>query len=282
MTPPGVDIALCMNRQQFPGALAAIRSIVRNAARPGDIRFHFVVGVGEAAGFAASIRRHLPELPAAWEIAEFAADSRLEDYIRAGQAFTYANGESQVLNFSRFYLPRIYPRLGKVIYLDADLVVRGDIADLFRLGSLETHVLAAVPDGTFESWAEYLGPGSPHLAHIESNRPTFNAGVYVTNLDRWRERDIWGRLEHWIGIHRQALEAFYFGTQSIMNLAFYRDFQPLPPEWNVQPLGWHEDIPEAILRPGKILHWSGRRKPWLPDGLYREYWNEWAVGQDSE
>jgi hypothetical protein len=153
----------------------------------------------------------------------------LADYILAGQPHTYATAESQALNFSRFYLPHIYPGLGKVIYLDADLIVRGDIAELHSLGGLETHVIAAVPDGTFETWEEYLCPASAPLAHIESHHPTFNAGVYVTDLGLWRTEGVLERLEGWIRTHRLALEAFYFGTQSIMNLAFYRDFQPLPP-----------------------------------------------------
>lgn len=278
--PEIVDIAMCMNRVQFKGALAAINSIVRNTGHPRDISFHFVAGVGESVELLESILESFPDPGFRYEIKEFGPNPLLEDYIRAGQAFTYANPESQVLNFSRFYLPQIYPSLGKVIYLDADLVVRADIADLLQLGSLEGHVLAAVPDGTFDSWEEYTKKGSRHLGHIESDQPTFNAGVFVTDLSKWQEQEVLEKLEGWIKIHRLALEDFYFGTQSIMNLAFYRDFQQLPPGWNVQPMGWHDDIPEETLRNGKILHWSGKRKPWLADGLYKEYWIDYAVGQE--
>jgi len=275
-----VDIAMCMNRAQFTGALAAINSIVRNSKHPQEISFHFVVGMGESPEFRELMSKYFSDPGFRYEIQEFGPNPLLEDYIRAGQAFTYANSESQVMNFSRFYVSEIYPALGKVIYLDADLVLRADIADLFRLGSLERHVLAAVPDGTFESWEEYTQKGSIHLRHIESEQMTFNAGVFVTDLRRWKEQDVLKRLEGWIKIHRQALEDFYFGTQSIMNLAFYRDFQPLPPAWNVQPMGWHEDIPEETIRNGKILHWAGKKKPWLTDGLYREYWIDYAVDQE--
>jgi alpha-1,4-galacturonosyltransferase len=275
--PPGIDIAMCMNRAQFRGAMAAIHSILRNAVDRAALRFHLVVGAGESPEFETWIRECLADRSIRYEITEFRPDPMLADYILAGQPHTYATGESQALNFSRFYLPHLCPGLGKVIYLDADLIVRGDIAELHRLGSLETHVIAAVPDGTFESWEEYLRPGSGPLAHIESHQPTFNAGVYVTDLGRWRKEGVLERLEGWIRTHRLAMEAFYFGTQSIMNLAFYRGFQPLPSEWNVQPLGWHDDIPEERLRGAKILHWSGKRKPWLPDGLYRDHWLEYAV-----
>jgi lipopolysaccharide biosynthesis glycosyltransferase len=274
-----VDIAMCMNRVQFIGTLAAINSIVRNAEHPQDISFHFVVGVGELPELLESIREYFPDPAFRYEIREFAPNPLLEDYIGAGQAFTYATSESQVMNFARFYLPQVYPNLGKVIYLDADLIVRADIADLLHLGSLEGHVLAAVSDGTFDSWEEYTKKGSKNLRHIESNQPTFNAGVFVTDLSKWQEQEVLEKMEGWIKIHRLALEDFYFGTQSIVNLTFYRDFQQLPPAWNVQPMGWYDDIPEETLRNGKILHWAGKRKPWLADGLYKEYWIDYAVGQ---
>jgi lipopolysaccharide biosynthesis glycosyltransferase len=275
-----VDIAMCMNRGHFTGTLAAINSIVRNAERPREISFHFVVGTGESPELLRSIREAFPDAEFLYEIREFGPNPLLEDYIREGQPFTYATSESQVVNFSRFYLGQIYPGLGKVIYLDADLVVQGDIADLYQLASLEEHVLAAVPDGTFESWEEYSPKESRHLRHIDSDQPTFNAGVYVTDLSRWQERRVLEKLENWVRIHRQALEAFYFGTQSIMNLAFYREFQQLPAGWNVQPMGWYEDIPAEKIRNGKLLHWSGKKKPWLPEGLYKEYWIEYALGRE--
>ena len=275
-----VDVAMCMNRGQFIGTLAAINSIARNTEHPQDIFFHFVVGVAESRELRESIHESFPDSGFCYEIKEFGSNPLLEDYIYAGQLFTYTTPESQVMNFSRFYLPQIYPNLSKVIYLDADLIVRTDIADLFDLGCLGGHVLAAVPDGTFDSWEEYTRKGSRHLRHIESNQPTFNAGVFVTDLSKWREQQVLAKLEGWIKTHRLALADFYFGTQSIMNLAFYRDFQQLPPEWNVQPLGWYDDIPEEALQNGKILHWAGKRKPWLADGLYKEYWIDYYVGQE--
>ena len=274
-----VDIAMCMNRAQFIGALAAINSIVRNSKHPQKISFHFVVGVGESTEFLESIRGSFPDPRFRYEIKEFGGNPLLEDYIRVGQPFTYTNSESHVMNFSRYYLGEIYPGLGKVIYLDADLVVRADVAELFHLASLEGHILAAVPDGTYEGWQEYTKRGSEHLRHIESDQLTFNAGIFVTDLSKWQEQEVLKKLEGWIKIHRLDLETFYFGTQSILNLVFYRDFQPLPHAWNVHPMGWYDDIPEETIRNGKILHWSGRKKPWLEEGLYKKYWIEYAVAQ---
>ena len=37
------------------------------------------------------------------------------------------------LNFARFYLPRLLPSLRRALYLDADVVVRGNLQQLWRL-----------------------------------------------------------------------------------------------------------------------------------------------------
>jgi lipopolysaccharide biosynthesis glycosyltransferase len=167
-----------------------------------------------------------------------------------------------------------------VIFLDADLIVQGDIAELYALAELNQDLLAAVASG---SWRTYGGVhrDSLHLRGLDLDQPVFNAGVYVTDLGRWPEQGVQEKLEGWIAIHRQSLRDFAFGTQSIMNLEFYGKFQRLPAEWNVRPLGNHATIPQETLRAAKILHWAGKRKPWTADGLYKEYWIDYAFDIES-
>ena len=35
------------------------------------------------------------------------------------------------LNFARFYMHRLFPTLRKVLYVDADVIVQGDVAELY-------------------------------------------------------------------------------------------------------------------------------------------------------
>jgi len=275
--PASIDVCMCVNRAHFMGLLAAVNSITANAARPQAFSFRFVVGAGESGELRAALANCFPDPVFRYVVAEFRAAPRLETFLRAGRDFTYADHGSQVMNFSRFYLRQIYPDLGRIVYLDADLIVRGDLAELDRLATLESRALAAVPIGTFATWKGGIRRESRHVRHLDFGEPVFNNGIYVTDLAAWEEKGILEKLEGWIEVHRRSLADFVFGTQSIMNLAFYRDFQPLPPEWNVRPLGNDAAIPERTLRTAKILHWAGRRKPWRADGLYRDYWLPYAL-----
>ncbi|KAK3258611.1 hypothetical protein CYMTET_32348, partial [Cymbomonas tetramitiformis] len=76
-----------------------------------------------------------------------------------------------------------------------------------------------------------------------------------------------------------------FGSQPPMNLVFYREYQELPDVWN-RPMGTSgggdtelkEGRPDddAYVAAGKILHWSGNRKPWHEnEGRYPSRWHKY-------
>jgi len=278
---PTIDMVFCTDRMHFVGILAAIHSIVSNAARPRELCFHIAVGAGESAEIERAMRRCFPRPELACRVREFRPSPFLEEYIRAGRDLTYAAYTSSVMNFARFYLSEIYPDLDKYIYLDADVIVQGDIAELFHLAILERYALAAVPFSSFGEWEGY-NMDSVHLRHLDPEQPVFNNGIYVSDSRRWRDQNILPALEGWMKLHRRSLDEFVFGTQSVMNLAFHRNLEVLPPEWNVNPLGDDETtISDRALREGKILHWAGRRKPWHPDGFFKEYWEPYALERPS-
>ena len=281
---PTMDIVFCLNRRHFVGAVAAVNSIIRNAEHPQSISFHFTIPGSEAPELLTLIEKCFPDPIFRYEIREFQPGSFLEDYIRAGKDLTYSSHGSQVMNFSRFYLPALYPELDKIAYLDADLIVRGDIAELFAIATLEEAVIAAASFATFKSWQGGFKLDSPILRHVDFDDPVFNIGVYVTRLEEWRRRDLSAKLEQWMRTHMASFQEFVFGTQSIMNLALYREVQRLPAAWNLVPLGLDPNVPEATLEAAKILHWAGDRKPWTANGLYQPYWEEYALasGVDRE
>lgn len=269
-----LQVAICIDRMHFVGLVPMIRSLIANTRRPQDVTFYLSVGVGESGECAALMRASFPEPPFRYLIREFRCTPFLDDYIRAGKGFTYAAYTSSVMNFARFYLEEIYPELDKFVYLDVDLIVQGDIAELLEEATLAEGDVAAVRIASFGTWEGGFDRDSVHLQIFDADAPIFNNGIYVTELSRWRPN--LPKLEHWMQVHRQSMAEFVFGTQSIMNLAFYRNLQVLASAWNVRPLGAWDDIPEETLRAAKILHWAGERKPWKPDGLYKDYWQPWV------
>ena len=55
--------------------------------------------------------------------------------------------------------------------------------------------------------------------------------------------------------------------------------QWMPPEWNVEGLGWKRVDREKICT-ARYLHWSGKFKPWSHDashGFHHELWKKHAA-----
>ena len=274
-----IDIVFCSDRMHHVGILPAIRSILANTQRPEAVSFHLTVGAGESSELTASLGGALPPR---CEVREFRPTPFLEAYLDVSGYAAYVARSSAVMNFSRFYLGEIYPELGKVLYFDPDVIVQGDVAELFALATLERHALAAVPVATFGTWDGGFDPEAMRRRGFDLDAPVCNTGVFVADLAKWRRQGLLPALERWMDAHRRSPGDFVYGTQSIMNLAFHRNVQLLPPEWNLRPLGSDATIPEEALRRAKVLHWAGERKPWAPDGQYQELWRRYAPAPEWE
>ena len=76
--------------------------------------------------------------------------------------------------------------VSKVIYLDADLLVKRDIVDLWEWDMRDNIVLAAQ-----DSYIQRLPACcAPARDRAEAGRPYFNSGVMVIDLDAWRVAEI--------------------------------------------------------------------------------------------
>ena len=62
----------------------------------------------------------------------------------------------------------------------------------------------------------------------------------------------------------------FLGSQPPLHLALHGRWSSLPPSWNLDGLGRVPNLKPAALDAAKLLHWTGRHKPWLPDGMYVE------------
>jgi lipopolysaccharide biosynthesis glycosyltransferase len=146
------------------------------------------------------------------------------------------------------------PDCHKAIYLDCDVIVRGDIAELFGI-SLEGKTVGAVPDQ----------PQSERRAHLEKmcedlslvtvphNAVYFNSGVLMIDVDRWRTRDVERKLFAFIREHPDKL---CFDDQDPLNVIFIDDRKTLPAKFNFVPVG------PAIKDDPVVIHFAGGIKPW--------------------
>lgn len=170
------------------------------------------------------------------------------------------------LTYAKLLLPDLLPTsVEKVIYLDADLVVKGDLAELWEL-ELDGKALLAVRDRI--PWVSGLGGLANYRElGIPEGAKYFNAGVQVVNLAKWRDRGISRRIFLYLKEHDAIVK---MEDQEGLNAVLFDDWGELPFRWNWQ-IPWRlyrngkkkmEWVPEEW--PKNIIHFTTPEKPWLP------------------
>lgn len=187
-------------------------------------------------------------------------DAKFAKYNRRKGAFTSKS------TYTRFYLAELLPELDKVIYLDDDIIVQQDLADLDQM-LLEDHYCLASAD----MMAEVTSP--THMEKLGCDlEKIFNAGVMVMNLKKMREDNISDKLIDYI---RHGLN--YVGNQDAFNIVFHGNVRYISCLWNlhvmylkvrsVQQIAAYYDIPDVtegfdFIKESKIVHFAATPKPW--------------------
>lgn len=151
------------------------------------------------------------------------------------------------------------PDIDRALYLDCDLIVRGDLDDLWNT-DLDGKTIGAVREIAGYSGHSRLGlsPGAPY----------FNAGVLLIDLRRWRDMDIGRRA---LGFAREHPDRLQWWDQCALNLVLYDDWMPLDPKWNFQSMEVgvldHEMIrfrrgTPRLRETIRIVHFTTHSKPW--------------------
>nr|XP_006633154.1 PREDICTED: glycosyltransferase 8 domain-containing protein 2 [Lepisosteus oculatus] len=202
------------------------------------------------------------------------------------------------LNFVRFYLPMLVSKHKKVIYLDDDVIVQGDIQELYRTGLQPGHAAAFASDCDLPSTHEMVrsvGMQTTYMGFLDYRKPevrelgispgtcSFNPGVMVANVTEWRRQRITKQLEKWM---QQNLRDNLYSSAMAggvatppMLIVFYQKHSSIAPLWHVRHLGWSPDTrySDQFLQEAHLLHWNGRFKPWDYPCVHMELWERWYI-----
>src|SRR3984957_3041057 len=96
----------------------------------------------------------------------------------------YAYPSSPVANFRLMVGSSLTGDVSKVIYLDADLLIQRDIFELWEQ-DMQGKIVLAVQDSYIQKLPARCLP-----AQAEIERPYFNSGVMVIDLEAWRKAEI--------------------------------------------------------------------------------------------
>lgn len=178
--------------------------------------------------------------------------------------------------YSRLAIPEVVPDERRVLYLDVDTVVLGDLTSLLQQ-SLDGHPVGAVRDPQNPIIGKGIQlPGWDRLG-VPFGRDYFNSGVMLIDLDRCQQLGIFERARRFLSEHPDSAR---FWDQDALNWAVDDNWHRLDRRWNTfamspqttQPGFVHyaeEDSPlEQLLDDEKtavIVHFAGPDKPWQDD-----------------
>lgn len=163
--------------------------------------------------------------------------------------------------YQRINLPEYIPaNIGRIIYIDCDTLVLGNLKTLWEV-DLKGKLVAAVENLSPKACQDI---GLPRTEY-------FNSGVLLIDLEGWRREKVHHQVTDYAREHAHRLQ---YVDQCSLNAVLRGRWLRLMPDWNQQSdiykvvKKYHEgssytqkSMEKAILNP-KIVHFTGKKKPW--------------------
>lgn len=172
--------------------------------------------------------------------------------------------------FNRLLIDKLLPAsMEKVLYLDSDIVVRGDITNLYNDKRINFYTAIVVEGFTsknrcyIEKTAGHkkcknvmrCGMNAKRKVGIRREEKYFNAGVMLINLLRMRENEIGEKC-----IEAQKEIRYFDADQGVLNYVLKNDVAYAPSKYNCRPDVYSRKWQLYLLRRAVIFHYS--QKPW--------------------
>ena len=249
-----VPIFFAVDDNYVPYLAVAIRSLSDNASKQYDYSIHILIDK-----LTEENTRKLSSMQTDNVRIEFVSvASRLDSLGRLLHLRDYYTKAT----YYRFFIPELFPQYKKGIYLDCDMLVLGDISELYRyditrllVAAAKEEVMANVP--VFGEYAEQV-VGVPCDQY-------FNAGMLLMNLEEMRKSNI---KEEFVALSKER--AFRVTQdQDYLNVICAGRSLIISEIWN--KTAYSED--RGFLP--KIAHFKINYKPWRYEGMMceEEFWH---------
>ncbi|PIQ22831.1 MAG: hypothetical protein COW65_00880 [Cytophagales bacterium CG18_big_fil_WC_8_21_14_2_50_42_9] len=166
------------------------------------------------------------------------------------------NSHLSVAMYYRLFLPFLLPeQIGKLLYLDTDIVVIGNLSDLYNT-NLDNLPFGAIPEISATKNRPDLG--------IYEEGVYFNSGVILMNIPEWKKQKITEKAIQYIHDYPEKL---VYPDQDALNVVAENHYYKLDGKYNVLPFDIPEYLPrskyDTFLKDKVIMHYTLKEfKPW--------------------
>lgn len=278
-----VQVFVASEESHLDGTMALVNSIIKNTRKP--VHFYFVTDVKSAEQLRSMIENsHLKMI--SYEIKIFTlSDLHFKNFTSAFEE------EENKVSYSKLYISDLFPNIeGRLICLEDDMIVQGDIANLWNITIEPNHIGAFSRDCDTISkrynrglvkYSTILNIQNPYLKHIIINGEDciFNLGVMVLNMSLWKEEGITQQLKHWYNLSKTENIFHVHSVLSPYLVVLYNRTSLLDNSWHVRHLGvtTGSRYSKEFLEKANLLHWDGRFKPWKKRSPYAELWQKYSL-----
>ncbi|KAG6392434.1 hypothetical protein SASPL_146653 [Salvia splendens] len=184
-----------------------------------------------------------------------------------------------MMNHLRFYLPEIFPKLDKVLFLDDDIVVQKDLTGLWSL-NLRGKVIGVVETcgESFHRFDRYLNFSNPLISKTFNPRACGWAfGMNIFDLNEWRKQNITEVYHRWQNLNHDR-RLWKLGTLPPGLITFWNRTFAIEKSWHVLGLGYNPNVVQKDIEQAAVIHYNGNLKPWLEIGIskFRNYWAQFV------
>lgn len=157
--------------------------------------------------------------------------------------------------YYRLFIPELYPKLDKALYLDCDVVLCADVSALYDT-EIGENLVGAATDGFVRSVSRLHGYVTGRVG-VGQPADYFNAGVLLMNLKAMREYGFERRFTDLLS----AVKFDVAQDQDYLNAICKNRRTPIDGAWNRMP-GFSDGTGEV-----KLVHYNLDSKPWHKDGI---------------
>ncbi len=184
--------------------------------------------------------------------------------------------------YGRFLLPDLLPDVDRIIYLDVDTIMKGDIAELWNM-DLHGNVIAMAPDCFGHSIKKIAGLSQGGVDAVEVfgeyncdvAQTAYLSGQMVIDAKAWRENDIGAKT-------LEIASRYSIGDLLAINIACQDKIEPLSHLWSAPASYLREnmmaDNPKLVEKDytkAKLIHYHGSIKPWMTGFRHKKLQQLW-------
>lgn len=169
--------------------------------------------------------------------------------------------------YFRLFIPRMFSQYDKGIYIDSDVILKGDLAELFDIDIKDNYIGACNDLSVLDvpPLCEYM-----EKAVGVKKEEYINSGVLLLNLKKLREADL---DKHFLALLNQYHFDCIAPDQDYLNALCNGRIYYLDTAWDAMPNDSNPPVDNA-----KLIHYNLFSKPWCYDGIqYGEYFWEYAA-----